>query len=380
MALGRALILSDAGRVEQAAAGIQTWVAQHGGDAEAWDRLGRARVRMGRPAGAAAAFARAQALGYQAGVSERLRAARWQAAPALEPYGGTERDSDGNRTYRAGASADLALSDGVRVGFGAGLLNIKAGATSRSGLQGVAGLSGRPHSTLRIQLAAGATRFDPAPSSTGWTSLTGEARLRWRAPDGGPALEVRGQRLPLGTTPELVANQVARTEGRTMVEIPAGPVRLRAGGRYGAITSLSGTNTRRGVEGAVVRPLGWQGEVSAQYRRLAYANATDVGYFAPRLAETVDAGAYYEFGDAGPVLVAVDLGAGVQRTAKQGERPGPWKPSFRLWGWIAVPVGSSTQLRLEGEAYDAPFAPEGVTTNPSWRFGSLSLTVRQALP
>ncbi len=376
VALGRFRALSRAERRERAARVLEDWLAAHPGDGEAWELLGREWLRAGRPSRATSALMRAQSLGHD--VSDRLRAAWAADAVAVEPLAGYERDSDGNRTSRFGLRADLPVGDGTRLGAAGRRLEIGDGFNTAPGFAGLIFLSARPHSSTRLQLAGGAIRLDP-DSGEAWNTVTGEARLRWRAPERGPSLELRGQRLALGTSPLLVVNQVVRTEGRGALEIPLGPVRLRGGGRFGAIEALGERNTRWGADGALVIPIGWQGELSAQYHRLGYADPTAAGYFAPRLVETVEAGSYVELGDDGPLLLALDLGAGLQRTAEHGAGVGPWKLALRAWGYLLVPLAPGRAIGIELEAYRAPFSPEGAPVSETWRFGSASAGLRWAL-
>ncbi len=378
VAVGRFRVHSRAGRREAAIAVLGDWLSRHPDDAEGWDLLGREQVRAGRPGSAERSFNNAVALGRGGDVAERLVNVRSARAFAVEPIGAYERDSDGNRTARVGVAVDGPVADGVRVGVAGARGEIGDGVLAMPVTSGEVRLAARPHSTLRLDFAGGAARHDPGASGAPWTAATGEARLRWRAPAGGPALEVRGQRMPLGTTPLLVVTEAVRTEARGSLDLPAGPLRLRGGGRAGTIRTTGQSNTRTGVSGAVVYPVGWQGELTVQYHRLAYADPTEAGYFAPRLAETIEAGGYVELGEGGGVVAAIDLGAGAQRTAEHGALAGPWKPSLRAWGYLAVPLAPGRDLRVEFEGYNAPFAPEGVTTSSTWRFVSLSAGLRWA--
>ena len=144
VAIGRARLYQRADRPSDAAAELTRWTARHADDAEGWDLLGRASLRSGRPQRAERAFARAEALGGVKGAGNRRRYARALAAPAVEPLGGYQRDSDGNRTTRIGGLADVMVADGVRLGAGGEHLVIGDGVTSSSGDAVYGRLSSRP--------------------------------------------------------------------------------------------------------------------------------------------------------------------------------------------------------------------------------------------
>ena len=204
--------------------------------------------------------------------------------------------------------------------------------------------------------------------------------MRLRAKSDGVALDLRLQHVPLGTAPILVDNRVTRSDARATLELPFGPLRLRGTARAGAVRALQeAANRRLDAGGALVVPLGGSGEVSARYHALTFAHASTGGYFAPRVAQTVEAGTYLDLGADAPVTLSVDVGAGAQRVARQGEAVGVWKPAFRLWAYTSASLAPGRALWVEIEAYDAPFAPMGVATAPSWRFVALSTGLRWSL-
>lgn len=384
VSIGRSRLLMRAGRPGDAAAELSRWTARHGDDAEGWDLLGRALLRAGRPQGAGRAFARAAQLGGVPGADDRQRRARSLAAPAIEPIGGYQRDSDGNRTARIGGIADVMVADGARVGLGAERLTIGDGVVTSTGTSAFARLSLRPSPGARLDVQGGAMQLGaPLPAGSagaGWTTPQFDARLRLRAPLAGPSLELRAQRLALGSAPVLVENRVARTEGRATVELPAGWFRLRGTGRYGAVSATGeASNARYGADGALVLPLGSAAQLSGQYRVTGFQRASAAGYFAPRKAETVESGLYLETTGDGALSFAADVGAGAQRVATQGAAMGRWTRALRLWGYGALAMGPARSLYAEVEAYDAPFAPEGVATSGTWRFVSVQLGVRWGL-
>jgi hypothetical protein len=415
-AIGRARTLSRGGRPEEAVAVLQVWLASHEGDAEAWELLGRERLRAGRPHGAALAFERAQSLGRSVRGSNRIAVARTQSAPTVEPIGGYQRDSDGNRTSRYGVMADVAAADGIRLALGAQRGEISDGIIATEEIDGLARVIARPRSIVRLQLQGGVSHFDSGSLTEPWTTPVGEARLRVRAPLAGPAIEIRAQRTPLGTSPLLVSNHAVRSESRLAVELPVAALRLRGGGRIGEVTAANeSANGRFGEDVAMALPLGWRVELSGQYHRLGYQRASAAGYFAPKRVDTREGAAYFELGDEGGLTLSLDLGAGAQRVtaypSEQGSSPtaqtsqtppslppprqtppslptpgpssssgaGSWQRALRGWAYLSMPMTTRGSLWLELEGYDAPFAPDGVTTSGSWRFLSTSFGVRWAL-
>jgi hypothetical protein len=357
---------------------LARWVDQHGEDAEAWEMLARERLRSGRPRLAAAAAARADSLGGTSEASPIQRSARLQDAPIVEPIAGYQRDSDGNYTRRLGAIGEVAVADGVRlaVHFQRGTVGDDVASMDLS--EGGGRLVLRPRSDMQLRLDGGLTRLT-GPTVGVWATPYGELRFRRRASHG-PMFDLRVQRAPLAVSPLLAANRVARVEARGSLELPIGAFRLRPGGRVGAIeTRTEPSNQRTGADLAIAIPLGWQGEISGQYHRLSYRASSAAGYFAPRLVETREVGTYFERESNAGLALAVDVGAGVQRVAEHGAGLGTWERALRGWASLTIPVGPTAALWMETEAYDAPFAPEGVTTSESWRFLAVSIGLRWRL-
>ncbi|HTL05672.1 MAG TPA: hypothetical protein VL241_07980 [Gemmatimonadales bacterium] len=375
LAIGRARILSRAGQSGAAAAQFEGWAAEHHSDAEVWQQAGQEWRRAGRPGHAARAFAQAVAAGAPGAAPQLLRA-RAAHAPAVEPTVEYLRDSDGNRTGRLGLRADWAVRDGTRLGAAGSVASISDGSISHRLHQGSLRLSlGAPR--FLVNLAAGGARFERGAAGPARLRSTGELRLRLRAAaPGGPSLDLRAQRGPLGTTPLLVEQLGMRNEAKALAELPFGPLRLRGGGRFGVLQLLGETNTRWGGDGMLVLPLGWQAELSAQYHRLQYSSPARLGYFAPKRVETVEGGTYAEL--EGPLTLAFDLGAGVQRLQEFGEGPGPWRLTLRGWSALGIPFAPGRELRFELEGYDAPFAPEGVSTSARWKSLAVSAGIRWA--
>ena len=367
------------GNDETALGWFKRYVVLEPGDAWGWLAVGDKSLRVGKTVEAREAFQHAAALAPQAEeVQQRLARGRLRAAPTLEPVGGYARDSDGNRTWKYGLNGDVALRGGWRFGGRVVRSAIGDGSGDATLDEGLVRLEGRPRMAWRVDLSGGPTRL-ATPDTDPWLTGVGDARIRWRRQ--ATAVEIRAQRVALGTTPQLVANRAMRNEAKLGIELPAGPLRLRAAGRAGLIEALGEDANRRLLgDAALVLPLGWRGEISAQYHQLGYEQASTAGYFAPERVETIEGGSYWELGGDGAVSFSVDLGAGGQRVAEQGAEVGPWKLALRGWALLAVDLSRTIQWRTEAEAYSAPFAPVGVATAPDWRYGSITTGLLVRVP
>jgi hypothetical protein len=364
---------------EDALVWFKRYVALERTDAWGWVAVGDKSLRLGRTVEAREAYERAVNLAPAAeDVQQRLAKGRLRAAPVVEPIVAYTEDSDGDHTTRYGIEGDFALHGGWRMGGRITRSDIGDGVAQATVDEAVVRLEGRPGDAWRLDLAAGPARLASAPGSD-WLTALGDARVRWRAH--GAAVEVRVQRIALGTTAELVANHATRDEARVGVELPAGFLRLRAT-EHVALIDVTGedANQRLQSDAAVAIPLGWRGEVSVQYHRAGYERGSTAGYFAPSLAETFEGGTYWDLGGDGAVSLSVDVGAGAQRVALQGQQVGPWKTALRGWGLLSVDLSRTVQWRTEVESYSAPFAPVGVSTGPDWRYASFNMGVQIRLP
>ena len=379
--VGRARVLARAGRTDAAVLAYTGWLAEHATDVEAWRELGREEVRAGRPDLAASALERAQAIAPDPTTAGRLALARADAAPALVPLLGGSHDSDGNSTLRLGGTLELAANSPVRLGVAGGREQVTAGATT-TGLEDL-GLRAqwRPQAVLRLDAAAGATRWDALGRAAATTTPSGSLRLRWRAPAAGPALDLRLQRSALDATPLLVANRVVRTEVRAIAELPVtGVVRLRAIGGTAALADSAELNHRTTLGGVVAFAATPSVELSGQFHQIGYAHPSAAGYFAPRQAQVAEAASYMEFETARGTLVALDLGAGVQRVTLSGAgAPGPWTRALRLYALVVAPLVPGRELHFELDAEDSPIGGETATTG-NWQYIAAAASLRWALP
>ena len=348
---------------------FQRYVELEPKDAWGWLACGQRLFKLGKPVEAAENLETAARLAPDdADIRQRLEKARGQVAPTFEPLLGGSTDSDLNTVFGYGAAADAALRGGWKIGAVLRHSTIGDGATSAGSTEGGLRLTGRPHPDFSLAASAGWARLTP-PSGPAWATPAFELRLRFRPKAPRPSVELRLARAPLAYSPLLVANRAMRNEARIGLEIPAGPVRLRGMGRLGFVeTGVETSNLRSQFDLALAFPAAPGLEISVQAHRIGFSRISAAGYFAPRRVETLEGGLYATIEGSGPVSAELDLGAGMQRLAKQDEEPGAWKPALRGWAWIAVDLAAVLQLRIEGEAYSSPYAPLGVSTAPDWKY------------
>lgn len=379
-AMAQARSLAREHRTDRARAAYTDWLARHPRDAAAWRDLGREELRAGRPEAAVRALNQALALEDEPYARERLLVARALSAPALEPAFGGSRDSDGNTITRTGVRADVAPADGARVGIAAEHNTLADGLDT--GRETAISLSGRwrPLAALNVDASAGVQQVEsssrPLPSAT---LPSADFRLRYQTPGNGPRLDLRGRHDALALSPALIANRVRRSEVSAKLDLPVGPLWLRGMTRLGALDAGLETNHRRLFGGGIAVPVSVGTELSGQFQQLSYSAPTTAGYFAPRLAQAVEAGTYAEVEPVAGWSLALDVGGGMQRTAQFGSSMGAWSGSFRLWTLSSVALQPGRELVLEVEAYDAPLAAVAATTSASWRWASATVSLRWAL-
>jgi len=204
---------------------------------------------------------------------------------------------------------------------------------------------------------------------------------------GGPAVDVRARRNVIDASPLLVTNRVVRTEIGAIVELPvASRLKLRGIGRTAALSSSFDLNHRTTLAGVVAVAVTPSVELSGQMHEIRYSRPSSAGYFAPRLIQMAQVGSYIELETARSVVLAFDLGVGVQRVAQQGAAVGPWRRALRLYSLVAVPLAPGRELRFELDSDDSGVATESATTaresatTAQWRYVAMQLSLRLALP
>jgi hypothetical protein len=275
------------------------------------------------------------------------------------------------------------VSDRARVGVGGGWKSL-TGIFAAHVADAFVNLYARPTAALRFEATGGAafTSSDDAVLVGGPVNKTigvGSARAVWKQPGGGGVFDVRATRSLLDASGELVLNQVVRNEVAARVDIPIiSRVKLRGGAKAATYDALNESNTRTSfLTGVAVSPTD-AGEVSATFQEIYFDRPTTSGFFAPRLAQLGEVGTYFEIESAGGSVLAIDGGAGAQRVAEFGETSGTWKPAFRLFAQLTVPLRPGSELRAEVDSYDSSFGNEAVSS-ANWRYVSGLLSLRFAL-
>ncbi|OLD86230.1 MAG: hypothetical protein AUG85_10915 [Gemmatimonadetes bacterium 13_1_20CM_4_66_11] len=378
--VGRARVLARARRTDAAIAAYEQWLDAHGTDVEAWRELGREQTRAGRPADAARAFARAQALAPDQTTARRLALAQAAAAPALGPQVSGSHDSDGNATLRLGGAAELAASAPLRLGVTAGRERVTDGVTTTALTDVGLRATWRPRAVLQVEASGGVTALDAIAGARATSTPTGQLRARWRPLPLGPALDLRLQRNVLDASPRLVTNRVARTEFRGTFELPvARVVKLRGIARAASLSDPTETNHRMALAGVVAFAAAPSVELSARFNQIRYDHPDTVGYFAPRLAQVVQAGSYLEFETPNGALFSFDVGAGVQRVAKFSAGLGPWQRALSLYSSIVLPLAPGCDLKIDLGLEDYAAGNEAATSAGSWRYVSAATSLQWAL-
>ena len=345
--VGRARTLARARRTGAAIALYERWLATHPTDAE---------------------------------VRRELAAARVAAAPAIMPLAGGSHDSDGNATLRLGGVAELGAPGPTRLGLRATREQVRDGVATIGLDELTLRAAARPGGRLQIDAEGGATRVDAVSGAGATVTPTGQLRARWRDPMGGPVVDLRARRSVIDASPLLVTNRVVRTEIGAIVELPvASRLKLRGIGRTAALSSSFDVNHRTTFAGVVAVAVTPGLEVSGQLHEIRYSRPSSAGYFVPRLIQMAQMGSYIELETARSIVLAFDLGAGVQRVAQQGAPIGPWRRALRLYSLVAVPLAPGRELRFELDSDDSGVATESATT-AQWRYVSMQLSLRVALP
>jgi Flp pilus assembly protein TadD len=432
--VGRAKILIRAGHTDEAIAALAKWTAGHTDDAEALRLLGDQRRRAGQLRSAAAAYERSMVAGDKDAVVERLKAVRSSSAPTvgMGTFGST--DSDQNRSFRALATVSATIADGVRAELYGGRKR-STGYSDITITDGGAAVTARPAAAWQLEASVGAVHpveastisiaadhmqlplsaellkamvpggngrgrgrgtgtggdsssiAQPPPGTIvnpnplrDVTYLVGSARARWRQPGGLGLADLRVSRTALDANTLLLINRVTRSEVSARADIPVtSKLRARTGARVARYDAVDETNNRTALLAGVAYSATSSVELSTVFQRLAFSHSTTSGYFAPRLAELAEAGSYAEFESERGTVLALDGGVGMQRQAAFMETVGKWKPAFRLYALLTVPLANpGSQLRIDFDSYDSRLGSEGATST-SWRFASVSAAIRIAL-
>jgi Flp pilus assembly protein TadD len=111
--VGRARMLSAAGRTDAAIAAYQHWLTHHANDAEAEREVSRQYRRAGRIRSAIRALQVAQRSSPDDRAAHELLMLRALHAPRVEPDAGLSIDSDQNSVWHTGGVAGLPVADAL---------------------------------------------------------------------------------------------------------------------------------------------------------------------------------------------------------------------------------------------------------------------------
>src|SRR5204863_7332183 len=112
---------------------------------------------------------------------------------------------------------------------------------------------------------------------------------------------------------------------------------------------LNHRTTLAGVVAVAVTP---SVELSGQMHEIRYSRPSSAGYFAPRLIQMAQVGSYIELETARSVVLAFDLGVGVQRVGRHGGVVRPWRGALRLSSLLAGPLAPGRALRSQPASDD----------------------------
>ena len=421
--IGKARILAESGRTDQAIVSYESWTSAHPGDAEAQRELAVQRRRAGRYREAERAFRASNESEPAERTTRASAAARAFAAPALELTTGGSRDSEENQTTRAGAAVSVQLADRARIQLSGGMRWL-SGFSDATIVDGALGLFARPLASFRFEAFAGLARphstftvTDTIQSpdgnpSTGTGNGNGRGRGSGRGSGGTPppgtiiqtesesadnifvgsvrgvmripgsrsTLDLRATRTLLDATPVLVINRVVRNEaaGRADLEVLRG-IKLRGAARAGSYSAGGDNNTRVSLLGGLAVAATNTIELSGVFQRLTFDHSTTSGYFAPQTAQLAELGTYSEFEWPSGAVLALDAGAGAQRIQEFNAAIGDWEPAYRLFASLDIPFRPASAIHLELDSYDSRLGSDAPSTSSSWRSFSFTASVRLAL-
>lgn len=409
--IGRARALARARHTDASIAAYEELVAQDSRDVEAWRELAGQQRVAGDHRSALSSLLRARSLtpagAAQQAIDRDIRRNRVAMRASIAPVAGGSRDSDGLSTTRTGVTASTALVGRSRLSASAALRRAGDGTHARATQELGAAIQLRPMAQFRLELEGGIRRADralidaptnapvggprrpqapigrttPAGAGTYESVPVGRARVVWRRPGDGVAIDARAGRQLLEASPFLVAQGVLRDEAAATVDLRVhGPVRVRGFARTAAIHNEDERNRRDVLGGA----LGWvpgSYELTLRGQRMTYRAPTALAYFAPRRVDGAEITAYLEREATGGATLALDLGAGAQQVTSWDAAGGTWSPALRGWAQFVVPLGAALSAGTEIEVYDSRIGMEGssfVPTDSRWRYASVSGWLRVA--
>ena len=299
-----------------------------------------------------------------------------EQAPVVE-FGGVASGETGAGMFGGSVGADFAAGETGRVGFTYQQRRVSALGDAMQSQRIGARFHARPRRDLRIAATGGV--WSPGVGTLG-TGTRPEATFRLRkVPSArGGIIDLRAHHRMLDVTPELVMMPVRHSQISTAVDLPlAGPWSLRGQGRLAALSRSTDVNRRVGFGGGLGLTVSPSVKVSGQWHHVRHSNPFVTGYFAPRAAESLEAGIEVER-EFERTTLSLDLGAGVQRVQRASAVTGPWAPAFRGWGMVAWQLVPRHQLLLEFEAYDSRIA-SAVSTAEQWRYAAMTASMRIAL-
>lgn len=378
IALGGPRLFARLGMTERSIATYRAWLADHPDDGEAWRELSEQMQRAKRYGGAAGAAERALHVAPgDARLAARVQALRMRTAPAVE-FGVLGIGETDLATFGGAIAVDTAVGDGVRLGVA--LLSRRiSGLGDEAGSRRMLFRSAfSPRSDLDIQIGGGVVQTHlPGTDALDRTRPEASARVRRRPARSGLTIDLRAQHGPVDATPQLALDDLTRSQVTTAVETSIAPrLLLRGVGRLAAMSRPDERNIGSRYGGGLAVVVAKAVHVSGQVHHSRYGQPA-IGYFAPRLAETMEAGLDFDR-EWGALNMALDAGAGLQRVQKHGQVAGGWGPAVRGWALVSWAMRPGRQLVIEGEAYDSQVA-DAVVAAEQWRYASVAASFRLAI-
>jgi len=306
------------------------------------------------------------------GTAEQLESLYRMTAPAIEPLFSFSLDSDGNTKMRAVMSTDFAVSQNGRAKLTAGSTQISDAAEKRRTTDFMLMSRWRPRAAVDMEAGGGAVKV------VSEVIPTASVRARFGSAADIARLDLRLNRNLMDATPALLANRVVRNEVQIRPDFALSRYFRMRGLAGGAIIDGRGERNRRHTVGAgpVWKPARVL-ELSANLTQSRYQHASNVGYFAPQQIQSVDAGAYIEL-DGENVLLAMDLGGGVERFREHGAAFASWAPAFRAYTLLSFRLQPGRELRFEFDGYNTQ-AGIALAPSPGWKSASISGALRWSL-